>query len=108
MMNNNIPYGTIPKITRNDVDVGYVVRYFIQLLSNKNVIEVNKTQFDKFSKLPPYKGISFKWYIAGLNQNVRSKNQVTMDYYIKSTPELKYILVGPLQYYLGVDKNINS
>jgi len=109
MTMNNIPYGTRPMITQKDATTGYITRYFIQFLSNKNIIEVDKTQFDKFATLSFYKGISFKWYINGKiedtssEKGVRSKNTATLNYYKTLMPELNVIIRNPLQYYVGLD-----
>ncbi len=111
---NNIPYGTRPMITQKDATIGYITRYFIQFLSNKTVIEVDKTQFDKFAMLSSYKGLFFKWYINGKiedtssEKGVRSKNTATLDYYKTLMPELNVIIRNPLQYYVGLDTPAES
>jgi hypothetical protein len=114
-MKNNftIPYGTVPKITLDDIRAGYVTRYFLQILSNKTVIEIDKTQYDRFGKNPLYAVISFKWYINGrledtesangVIKGVLSKNSTILNYYKVIMPELTYIIRSNSQYVIGVD-----
>jgi hypothetical protein len=116
-MKNNftIPYGTIPKITLDDIQAGYITRYFLQILSNKIVLEIDKTQYDRFGKNSLYTVISLKWYINGkledttspngLVKGVLSKNSAVLDYYKAIIPELTYIIRSNTQYVIGVDNS---
>lgn len=93
--------------------VGYITRYFLRILSNKTVIEIDKTQYDRFGKNPLYAVISFKWYINGRLENtesangvikgVLSKNSTILNYYKVIMPELTYIIRSSSQYVIGVD-----
>lgn len=110
--NTSIPFPTPPTITNVDIDKGYITRYFLKFLSNKIVIEINKSQFDIFAKNSLYQTISFKWYITGniedrtdnrVGEGVRTKNQRAINYYSSIMPDLQFTIKGPLQYYKGVD-----
>ena len=113
-MKNNftIPYGTVPKITLDDIRAGYITRYFLQILSNKTVLEIDKTQYDRFHKNPLYTAVSFRWYITGelvdlqlpngnISKGVISKNLATINFYSKSIPEIQRFIFSPYELYSG-------
>jgi hypothetical protein len=96
-----IPYGTAPTITKEDIQRRYITRYFLQFNSDKMILEVDKFQYERFSKNSLYKSISFKWYILGSISFVTNKNATTLVYYNSKMQGLSRLIQSPLQYFLG-------
>lgn len=96
-----VPYGTIPTITKEDVVRRYITRYFLQYNSDKIILEVDKFQYEKFSKNYLYNAVSFKWYISGNISVVTDKNATTLTYYNNKMNGLSRVISSPLQYFLG-------
>lgn len=96
--------GTVPTITREDLQIGYITRYFLQSSSNRMILEVDKLQYDRFSKNSLYKAVSFKWYITGNISTVTTRNSATLFYYSEQMQGLSNLVRSPLQYFVRVDK----
>lgn len=108
------PYSNKPKITPIDIENGLIKRYFLQHVSLRKIIEIDKKQYDVFKNNPLYANIELDWVISGLANDVTSKNgdvvygthhknQVTTDWYDKKMPGLRRMLNNPLEYFKGVD-----
>ncbi len=105
------PIDTRPRITKEDIANQYVMRYFVQMISNKRIYEVDIAQYNIFSKMPYYIAIQMPWIISGdaytvvANGNVITgvvdKNINIINYYDQKIKGLKQILLNPLQYFVG-------
>jgi len=42
----DVPLSNRPKITDKDIIVGYMMRYFLQSVSTKKIVEIDKKQYD--------------------------------------------------------------
>lgn len=56
-----------PEITEDDVDKGYVTRYFIRQSNHRTgeIIEIDSGTYRKFKTNPLYKTIELEWKITG-------------------------------------------
>jgi len=110
---NNIPLSNRPKLTQQDLDIGYVMRYFVQNVSTKAITEIDTTQFAKFQTNPWYETLQLEWYIMGLANDkqakdgkllygTRHKNTVTTVFYNERMPGLIRKLRNPLEYFNGI------
>lgn len=108
------PLSNKPKITTKDIDIGYVMRYFAKSPASKDVIEIDKKQYEMFKYDAKFTTIELKWLISGLANDTVSKdgtiifgtrhrNTVTIDTYNIKMPGLNKILRNPLEYFQGVD-----
>lgn len=77
------PFGNTPKISLKNIQDGYVTRYFLRHVSRRDVLEVDKKQYDIFSRNAFYETFSLKWFILG--SNAMAKNMASINLYT-STP----------------------
>ena len=104
------PIQTRPLITNIEVRNKFVTRYFVQMISTKNIYEVDKVQYDFFSNNSYYTAIQLPWIIVGKIDNetvgnnlilgVKDKNLNIVDYYNQTMQGLKRKLRNPLEYYV--------
>lgn len=110
---NTTPLSNRPKLTQQDLDIGYVMRYFVQHISTKAITEIDATQFAKFQTNPRYETLQLEWYVMGLANDKRAKdgkllygtkhkNTVTTVFYNERMPGLIRKLRNPLEYFNGV------
>jgi len=109
---NTFPIGMKPSISKSDIQLGYVIRYFVKFVSNTQIYEIDKTQYNIFAKNPFYTAIQLKWYITGQIEDIitpsgevikgtRQRNASSIDYYDKELMGLRFVLLDPLQFYFG-------
>jgi len=92
---------SIPTPTESDYERGYIVRYFVQLLTNKSapVYEVNGTGFSKFSSNPYYNGVQIDWRLTGKREDVKESNKRSIQIVSPIIPRLKLYLPNLVQFY---------
>jgi hypothetical protein len=106
------PLSNRPKITNQDILAGFVMRYFVQYVPTKKIIEIDKKQYDVFKNNPFYQPLEMKWIISGYDKDTTAadgqivygaghKNQVSLDFYDKKMPGLKHMIRNPLEYFSG-------
>jgi hypothetical protein len=106
------PLSNKPKITQSDIDRTYVMRHFVQNTSTKQIVEVDKRQYEIFKTKAFYVLLDFKWVITGEANNItaidgttiygtRHKNQTSIEWYNRRMPGLNRILVNPLEFFYG-------
>ncbi len=110
---SDIPLSYRPKITQREISQGYVTRYFVQNISiSKNIVEINKTQYEQFRRNPYYRAIQFDWIITGNAYDIISpngkvvtgaatQNSVTTEWYNQSISGLRRHLQNPLEFFVG-------
>lgn len=111
------PLDNRPKITTNDIQAGFITRYFLQNISTMRIVEVDKKQYDVFRRNSQYKALQIKWIITG-NANItvtsnnrivygaQYKNFITIRNNERNMPGLSRTLRNPLEYFQGVDNRI--
>lgn len=106
------PYTNKPKITQTDLINGYVMRYFVRNVSTREVIEIDKKQYEAFKNNVLYEKLDLQWRITGFANDIVStdnkiiygtkhSNTVTTQFYDKRLPGLQRILRNPLEYFQG-------
>jgi hypothetical protein len=109
---NTFPIGMKPSISKSDIQLGYITRYFVKFVSDTQIYEVDNTQYNIFVKNPFYTAIQLKWYITGQIEDIitptgevikgtRQRNASSIDYYDKELPGLRFVLRNPLELYFG-------
>ena len=81
------PVVYFPQLTTDDYHLGYIIRYFVKLKSNKNsvITEVNEKEYNKFSAENVVTGksffqsISLRWKIIGKRDDVIMGNTKTVE-----------------------------
>lgn len=111
------PTAYVTKISSQDITAGVVIRYFIQNINNKTIIEIDSKQFDfwKTNTIDKtiHNAVRISWYISGNKQDIidngvlklgvitKNINQINS---VKSRiPGISKILTDPLQYYTDTD-----
>jgi len=103
----------IPTPSKNHYDLGYIRRYFVQLVNDKNspIYEVNERVYIKHESKSFYTRASLKWRIAGnleetydiegnlINKSVKESNRIAIKLASKNIPNLKLYLPNLLQFY---------
>ena len=99
--------------TKKDYDLGYIRRYFIQLVNDKNsvIYEVNSKVYLQHEPKSYYTRTSLKWRISGsleesydmsgnlINKSVKESNRISLKLASKNIPNLKLYLPNLLQFY---------
>ena len=103
----------IPTPSKKDYDLGYVRRYFVQLVNDKNspIYEVNETVYAKHESKSFYTRTSLKWRIEGnleetydiegnlINKSVKESNRIAIKLASQRISNLKLYLPNLLQFY---------
>lgn len=72
-----MPSPSKPIITLQDVDSKFVERYFVQLVTEKNmIVEVSKGDFSDFKNNPRFVTAVIKWRIVGKKETVTRPGNV--------------------------------
>lgn len=124
--NFKTPNTYIPVITEADRTAGFITRYFLKKVNQRQVTEVDVTQYTSWKSREIdnnlYSGIELKWTITGALQDsiqngvvmkgVATKNVEAMRTVETQFPEIFDILTNPIQYYSDTDfvapKDINA
>ncbi len=70
-------YDITPIITKEDLDNGYVLRYFARSISNTDasqIIEIDSSKFSLYSTISLYKTLKLVWKIRGKLEDVYNSN----------------------------------
>lgn len=109
------PKTSFPKISKQDIQNGYVTRYIIQQINNaENILEIDQQQYDLYKSKKIDSNRYFveiiKWRITGNIDDtktngiesigVRTANQKQINYLQTKMANIQKILVDPLQYYV--------
>ena len=100
----------LPKPKKSDYDLGYINRYFVQLVNDKSspIYEVNRGVYNSYKGKAFYTTTSLKWRISGesfdmegnlINKSVKESNRVSLRLASKRIPNLKLYLPNLLQFY---------
>ena len=103
----------LPKPNKDDYDMGYVRRYFIQLVNDKNssIYEVNNRVYREYQSQSFYTTTTLKWRISGnleesydtngnlINKSIKESNRITLKMSSKNMPNLKLYLPNLLQFH---------
>ena len=91
------------KPTKDDYKKGYLDRYFLTRFNSNDslIIEVNKSQWNKFKRNSFYKEITLRWKIIGIKENIANINQRIINNFDQKMPGIKKKLQNKLlQFYL--------
>lgn len=104
------PIPTYPLVTTQIAGRGYIHRYFVRFISDRNIIEIDEEQYKIFEKDPYYESVKLLWFITGnvetqlINgvpyKGVRDKNLEIIRMYNQKLPGLENILRDPLELYV--------
>lgn len=96
-----IPYKL--KITVNDIQNGYVIRYFIKRTNDVYVTEIDLSTYNKWQnrKIDPlmYTAIFMNWKITGNINDVILENQRQIDIAKQIIPNIETVVIELTEYY---------
>jgi hypothetical protein len=92
---------SIPSPTENDYKIGYIQRYFIQKRSDDSayIYEVEKYYYTDILSNSFFKGVTLKWKISGIGEEVRQMNQKSVSYASANMKALPLYLPNHLQFH---------
>lgn len=101
-----------PKITKDDITVGYVKRYFVRHVSRRQVTEVDPTQYRQFSNNPYYQTLTLNWVIGGNDVDLTGSNGLPIrgaayqntkiaEHYNGQMQGIATLLRNPLEFFSG-------
>jgi hypothetical protein len=76
---DKMPSQVLPTVTQTDAKEGFIIRYFVRQVTDKNfVVEVDNNQYQEFKENPRFVTTTVKWKIVGKKQNMTLSNGVTI------------------------------
>ena len=122
----DMPHSSVIQITPADIKAGYVRRYFLKKINESTIIEIDSTEFGKYSsnQFDPilYSAITLKWKITGdvydnsadgvFHRGVQTTNQLMVAAAEAQMPGMLTKLTNYTEYYMSSNlaspKDINS
>lgn len=102
------PINSRPIVTKEDIQRGSIVRYFVKFISRPQIFEVNLQQYKIFEKDPYYISIKMPWIVAGnlfpVNMgnkeilSVEQQNKKIVEMHDKQLPGLRRIIRNYLEF----------
>jgi hypothetical protein len=91
----------IPAPTDDDYKIGYIQRYFIQKRSDESayIYEVEKYYYTDILSNSFFRGVTLKWKISGIGEEVRQMNRKSVTYASKDMKTLPLYLPNHLQFH---------
>ena len=72
---DRIPSQVLPTVTQTDAKNGFIIRYFVRQVTDKNfIVEVNDSQYYELKENPRFVTTEIKWKIVGKKQNMTLSN----------------------------------
>lgn len=118
--NSLLRFDVLPKIIKEDIDNGQIMRYFARQTNHDGgeIVEVEKQQYEELSSIPLYTAIRIPWKIRGkiddvfgdadnpnhpnrLYTGVVTSNRLSIIDGDSKLPGLKLKLSNPLQFFQG-------
>lgn len=73
------PSQVLPIVTQADAKTGFIMRYFVRQVTDKDfIVEVDNTQYDELKENPRFVTAQIKWKIVGKKQNMTLLNGITI------------------------------
>lgn len=91
----------IPNISDEDIDRGYITRFFIQKSNDRDAViyEIRKKSISKFSNNSFYIITSLDWRIRGTEEEVKKSNSISVQLASKEIPKISLYLPNLLQFH---------
>jgi hypothetical protein len=76
---DEMPTQSLPIVTQTDAKNGFIIRYFVRQVTDKDfIVEVNDSQYYELKENPRFVTTEIKWKIVGKKQNIKLLNGVTI------------------------------
>lgn len=74
-----MPHSVPPVVTQSDATSGYLMRYFVRSITDKDyIIEIDKKQYQSLKNNPRFITTSIKWKILGKKETMRMQNGINL------------------------------
>lgn len=74
-----LPSTVKPIVTLRDAENKYIIRYFVQMVTDPNfIVEVDKTQYEDLKSNPRFLTLQLKWKIVGKKESERKSSNVVI------------------------------
>ena len=90
----------VPSPTEFDYKKGYIKRYFVQKLNDKDseIFEISKDNYSSFANATFYLSIFLDWRLTGTPQQIKDSNFKSVQLASKDMPKLMMYLPNYLQF----------
>jgi hypothetical protein len=76
---DEMPTQSLPIVTQTDAKNGFITRYFVRQVTDKNfIVEVDNSQYEELIENPRFVTTEIRWKIVGKKQNMTLLNGVTI------------------------------
>lgn len=85
------PRAYVPTISINDIQTGYITRFFIKKVNELNIIEIDQQQYNDYSTIFDirlYSVVKIKWFISGNLQDSFENNVMIPGILSKNSKEV--------------------
>lgn len=73
------PYAVPPVVTQSDVSSGYITRYFVRVVNDREyVVEVDKKQYQNLKNNPRFVTTTVKWKIIGKKETITLQTGINL------------------------------
>lgn len=111
-----LQFDTFPLITKQDIDNGFIIRYFAIRISESapsEIIEITKFKYNELKNIPLYTTIDVSWRIRGKLEDITnsfgikvytgviSSNELSIRAAQKIIPRINEKLINPAQFFQG-------
>ena len=91
----------IPSPTDKQYKIGYIIRYFIQKVNDRNapIFEITSNSVSKFSNSAFYKTTSLDWRLNGTPEQIKKSNAASVKLASADIPKIGLYLPNLLQFH---------
>jgi hypothetical protein len=76
---DEMPTQSLPIVTQTDAKNGFITRYFVRQVTDKNfIVEVDNSQYEELIENPRFVTAKIKWQIVGKKQTLQKNNGIYM------------------------------
>ena len=88
---DEMPTQSLPIVTQTDAKNGFIMRYFVRQVTDKNfIVEVDNSQYEEFTENPRFVTAKIKWQIVGKKQTLQKNNGI----YVYGVEDINRVVVS--------------
>jgi hypothetical protein len=95
---DEMPTQSLPIVTQTDAKNGFIIRYFVRQVTDKNfIVEVDNAQYEELIENPRFVTAKIKWQIVGKKQTLQKNNGI----YVYGVEDINRIAVSEVDLTFG-------
>lgn len=95
---DEMPTQSLPIVTQTDAKNGFITRYFVRQVTDKNfIVEVDNSQYEELIENPRFVTAKIKWQIVGKKQTLQKNNGI----YVYGVEDINRIAVSEVDLTFG-------